>query len=168
MCEREGGRVGARFGVYVDIRLRQKERRRQSLDNQQNYRPAKLFSLSYLCLSFGVSCCFFLGHCLPKCQLLLVSMCMCSDSEAASTTNRQCPAGSLDISSQQAQGQYAAEERSCYYSDMLAVGNNYSQLHPYTNSNADRKPVGVLLLWKIVYPALSNGRRSIYVGYIYL
>ena len=53
------------------------------------------------------------------------------DSEAAATTNCQRPAGSLDISSQQAQGQYAAEEQSCYYSDMLAVVYKYSKLHPY-------------------------------------
>ena len=62
------------------------------------------------------------------------------DSEAAATMNCQCPAGSLDISSQQAQGQYAAEGQSCYYWDMLAVGYNYSKLHPYTNSDADQNP----------------------------
>ena len=59
-------------------------------------------------------------------------------------TNRQIPASTLDITSQQSQAQSTTEADTNYYTDILDVGNNYSQLHPYTNDDADRKPYSTL------------------------
>jgi len=63
-------------------------------------------------------------------------------SEAVAMTNRQRQASTL--TSQQAQAQSTTEADTNYYLDILAVGNNYSQLHPYTNDDADRKPYSTL------------------------